>query len=132
MIRRTPPSFQSFAHLVHRDVVPGKTVVTTGFVLLHPHSHAFKKRFGAVIRNDFIEDCRFDGEKEVGICGGGDGGGAGGGAGSGAGGGAGGGAGFDDDDGEHDKKEEKSDDGGCIKHHLRMNQPFHQLTECPL
>ncbi len=43
----------------------GKTIITTGFVVLHPHSHAFKRRFGVVVRNDFVRGCRFDGEKEV-------------------------------------------------------------------
>jgi hypothetical protein len=79
--------------------VQGKTILTTGFVVLHPHTSAFKRREGVVIRNDYLKDCKFDGNREVALSlkwrggGGCGGGGCGGGGGGGCGGGCGGGGG---------------------------------------
>jgi hypothetical protein len=46
--------------------VQGKVVLTKGFVILHPHVSAFRRRVGIVVRNDFLRDCQFGGSREVG------------------------------------------------------------------
>jgi hypothetical protein len=49
----------------HRHNIQGKVILTSGFVVLHPHSNPFKRRCGVIIRNDHVRQCQYDGSREV-------------------------------------------------------------------